>query len=99
MLVLEAGLSPDYVLDKMEQYEIQPLINHLHYKHKESWEQTRMLGYIIAQSQSTKKLKITDIMKFPWEESNQSNTMQLSNEDKERLMKKSKIMEQQIYGR
>ena len=88
MLVLEGGLSPEYVLDKMEQYEIAPLVSKLYLKNKESWEQTRLLGYITAQTQSTKKLKPTDIMKFPWEEV-EVNT-KVSNEDRERLIEKAK---------
>lgn len=88
MLVLEGGLSPEYVLDKMEQYEIAPLVSKLYLKNKESWEQTRLIGYITAQTQSTKKLKPTDIMKFPWEEV-EVNT-KVSNEDRERLIEKAK---------
>jgi hypothetical protein len=88
MLVLEGGLSPEYVLDKMEQYEIAPLVSKLYLKNKESWEQARLIGYITAQTQSTKKLKPTDIMKFPWEEV-EVNT-KVSNEDRERLIEKAK---------
>lgn len=86
MLVMEGGLNPKYVLDEMEQYEINPLVTNIYKKEKESWEQTRMLGYIIAQSNSTKKLKATDIIKFPWDDDYKPNTA-VSNEDKERLFR------------
>ena len=72
----------------MEQYEIAPLINKLYLKSKESWEQTRLLGYITAQTQSTKKIKITDIIKFPWEESVENT--RVTNEDRDRLIEKAK---------
>ena len=38
-------------------------------KNKDSWEQTRLQGYITAQVNSTKKISPDDIMTFPWEKS------------------------------
>lgn len=81
----------------MEQYEIPLLIKNLYLKNKESWEQARMVSYIIAQTQSTKKLKVTDIIKFPWENSNKQNQI-VSSEDKERLIKKTKLIKQYLNG-
>lgn len=97
MLVMEGGLNPKYVLDEMEQYEIAPLILNLHKKNKESWEQTRMLGFIIAQTQSTKKIKPEDIIKFPWD-NEESHITSVSNEDKERLIQKANQIKQKLYG-
>lgn len=85
---MEAGLSPSYVLDEMQFYEIKPLITKAYLKDKESWEQTRLLGYILAQSNSKKKLKPTDILKFPWDEEKKGDTS-ISNEDVERLKAKA----------
>jgi predicted transcriptional regulator len=48
LLVLEGGLSPEYVLDKMQMYELEALISSLYQKNRESWEQTRLLAYILA---------------------------------------------------
>ena len=50
----------------MQMYELEPLISNLHRKDRNSWEQARMVAYVIAQCNSTKKLKHTDIMKFTW---------------------------------
>ena len=36
-------------------------------KEKESWEQTRTVAFVTAQSQSTKKLDMQEMMTFPWE--------------------------------
>ena len=33
----------------------------------------RFLAYVIAQTQSTKELKITDIMKFEWDEKTETS--------------------------
>ena len=38
-----------------------------YYAHKDSWEQTRLLAYITAQVNSTKKIKLSDILDFYWE--------------------------------
>ena len=76
----------------MEDYEITPLMNYLHQKNKESWEQTRLLGYIVAQGNSTKKLSPSDIIKFPWDNKEEMLTgiTTISNEDIQRLKNKSK---------
>lgn len=74
-------------------YEITPYIRNIHLRSKESWEQARLGAYITAQVNSTKKLKVTDIMEFPWEKSNSMNKTgitDISNEDVERLRNKAK---------
>jgi hypothetical protein len=62
---------------------------------RESWEQTRLLGYIIAQSNSTKTLKQTDILRFPWDEEEKKDTS-VTNEDMKRLRAKAKALESQL---
>ena len=51
----------------MKFYEIEALIENLWMKNKESWEQTRVQAYITAQTQSTKKIDMNDMMSFPQE--------------------------------
>ena len=89
LLVLEGGLSPDYVLDKMQMYELEALISSLYQKNRESWEQTRLLAYILAQVNSSKKLKPSDILSFVWDNDNKGNTS-ISNEDVKRLKERAK---------
>lgn len=67
ILVLQFGLAPSYVLDEIQQYEIKSIMDYGYYKHKEQWEQTRLISYLIAQTNSKKKLKLQDIIKFDWE--------------------------------
>lgn len=72
-------------------YEVQPLITFMHLKHRDSWEQSRMIAYIIAQVNSRKKLNPTDIIKFAWDNEEEMNKeTSMSNEDLERLRKKAK---------
>jgi hypothetical protein len=96
---MEGGLNPKYVLDEMEQYEIAPLIKGISKKNKESWEQTRLIAYITAQTQSTKKLKITDIIKFPWDDEKNDVDTAVSNEDINRLTNKANLIKEKLYGK
>lgn len=84
------GLAPDYVLDRMELYEVNILYKNLHLRHRDSWEQTRKLMYITAQVNSTKQLKESDIMKFSWDEITPAETTTITETEIERLRKKSK---------
>lgn len=89
-LVIECGLPPAYVLDEMEPYEINAALEGLEYKYKEKWEQTRMICYVIAQSNSTKKIAPTDILKFPWDNKREtSEDIRIEQNDIERLKKKA----------
>lgn len=73
-------------------YEITPYIKNLHLRSKEGWEQARLGAYITAQVNSKKKLKVTDILEFPWEKKEMKKTgiTDISNEDIKRLRNKAK---------
>lgn len=58
----------------LEEWEIGILAESLKYAERNEWERTRFLSYITAQCQSTKKMKPTDIIKFPWEKSETKTT-------------------------
>lgn len=71
-------------------YEIKPLISHLHFKSRDSWEQARLIAYVIAQVNSRKKLNPTDIITFDWDKKDKfENETTISNADIERLKKKA----------
>ena len=57
----------EYFLDKMKPYELTIICEKLHLRTKDQWEQARMISYLIAQVNSNKKLKPTDIINFAWE--------------------------------
>ena len=75
--------------------EVESFLDGLNRRNRESWEQTRLLGYIIAQSNSTKTLKQTDILRFPWDEEEKKDTS-VTNEDMKRLRAKAKALESQL---
>lgn len=91
ILVLQFGLNPSYVLNEIQQYEIKSLMDFGYYKHKEQWEQTRLISYLIAQTNSKKKLKLQDIIKFQWETDNEST--KITNEEINDLSKQAQEIE------
>ena len=48
-------------------WEAAALLKHTDYAERDSWEQTRLIAYIVAQANSTKKLSMEDLMRFPWD--------------------------------
>lgn len=83
MLTLKYGISPDYVLDKMQWYEIKGLMRYEYFKKKDDWEQARLIAFVIAQVNSKKKLKMDEIVPFYWESENEKSST--SKEEFERL--------------
>jgi hypothetical protein len=67
-------------------YEISIALEGLYFKNREAWEQTRMICYVIAQANSTKRIKASDIITFPWDKTdkNEEDTY-VSDEDAKRL--------------
>lgn len=88
---MDAGLDPLYVMDEMQMYEIDALVSSIYRKKKDNWEQARLIAYLIAQTNSTKKLSIQDIMKFQWEDDDTDikKTTRISDDDIKRLRDKA----------
>lgn len=63
-------------------------------KDKTSWEQTRTVGYITAQCQSTKKIDPQEMMSFPWE--NKVEKVEDTPEEIEMMRKEMKAMEDRL---
>lgn len=61
-----------------------------HLKSKENWEQARLISYLIAQTNSTKKLNFRDIIEFPWEKESIGLATTISKEDIDRLREKAR---------
>ena len=89
ILVIQLNYSPEYVLDKMEWYEAQVALKYGYYASKDTQKANRLVAYIIAQVNSKKRLKIEDIIKFPWENEDIEKVQPTSKADLERLRKKA----------
>ena len=100
MIVFEYKLCGiEYFLDKMQLYELDIMLNSLRLSYRHDWERTRFNSYIIAQCNSKKKLKPTDIIKFDWDDSIHKSTKKVSSEDVARLKEKmNKILQTQQNG-
>jgi len=86
---MKCGYPPEYVLDKMETYEVNSALKYSYYAQKDNWEQARLIAYIVAQSNSTRHLKMEDIVKFHWEEDGEQNDTKITKEDIELLKKQA----------
>ena len=98
-MVLDLGLQPQYVMDEIEIYEINSLMKYSYLKHKDNWEQARLISYLIAQCNSAKKLKLEDIIKFQWDDKDEEkNESVITNEELEQMMQEADEMKKIMYG-
>ncbi|MCH5241789.1 MAG: hypothetical protein J1F67_05125 [Muribaculaceae bacterium] len=54
-------------MDEMEVYEINALIENRHLRHRESWEQSRMLAFVIARCAGSKVQNVKEVFSLPWD--------------------------------
>ena len=75
----------------MQMYEVGALLKNIYKASKNEWEQARLITYVIAQVNSKKKLKLTDITQFAWEKESASQLPKtITDEDIKRLKDKAK---------
>ena len=94
-LVIELKLVDyEYFMDKMQEYEVYMFYDNLKYANRPDWEQTRLIMYILAQTNSKKTLKITDLIKFPWDsEGEEAETIEDTQENRDKLRERAKQFE------
>ena len=86
----------------MQEWEIAPIVDNLNLLQRPEWERTRFQSYCNIQKSSTKKLKPTDLITFPWEKEESSteqingNSEPLTQEDIDRLRQQAKIISQTL---
>lgn len=95
-------VTSDYFLNKMESWEAMEMVGMMDYADKNSWEQTRAQVYVATQSNSKRKLKPTEVMKFAWDDDKIEDgtlTKEITVDEKERLKKRAEmIRERYIKG-
>ena len=82
-------------MDNLQSWEVFELYNSLQYADSNQWEQTRWLMYVMAQINSRKQLKLTDILKFPWDADTAPTT--ISDDDIKRLREKAKAIGKDLF--
>ena len=96
MLCLEYKCcSIEYFLDNMKYYELDPLIHSVGISVKTSWEQARIISYIIAQVNSAKQLKPDSILSFPWDEisDKEKAITEMTKEQRDKILMEAKERE------
>ncbi|RCW38661.1 hypothetical protein DFO77_103131 [Marinilabilia salmonicolor] len=63
----KSGVSPDYFLDSMTLQELDLFVESYTEDFKQEQERLRLLGWWIISVNSTKKVKLTDVIKFSWD--------------------------------
>jgi hypothetical protein len=77
----------------MQVYELNLILSQIPYCNKNSWEQTRFISYVVAQTNSSKKIKPTDLIKFSWDNDNNTDKdINISKQDIERLKTKASMI-------
>lgn len=73
------------------------ILPHLNYCNRQQLENTRFICYVIAQSNSTKSLKPSDIMTFEWDEKDvKKKNINITKDDVARLKALAKQREKEI---
>ena len=89
-------------MDTLQEYEVQSIIENLEYTEYGDWNRTRFLAYCNIQKSSTKKIKPTDLITFPWEKESDNtdqingNSEPLSKEDIQRLKEQARLLSTEL---
>lgn len=89
------GVDPFYFLDEMTSNEVSYIMNKHDENFKNEWNQTRQICYTIIQSQSTKSLQPTDVLRFPWDDVEVKDEVTPS-KTREELIEYSKQLEKKL---
>lgn len=77
----------------MKEWEVSNVLSLLDHTDRNLWETIRFNTYVLAQINSKKKLKTTDIIKLPWDNDiKEKKDTSISNEEIERLKNKAEQM-------
>jgi hypothetical protein len=97
-LVYTCGLDADYVLDRMQIYEVKPFIENSFKRHRDSWEQARIISYVEAQINSQKTISPKDIIEFTWDKNEEKRNISNSytDEEKKRLHEEAIVISKQL---
>lgn len=89
-------------MDTLQENEIEPIVQNLEYYEQGDWTRTRFIAYCNLQKSSTKKIKPTDLITFPWEKEESStdqingNSEPLTQSEIERLKEQARIISQTL---
>lgn len=79
-------------MNDMQMYELDFLLSSINYSFREEYEIMRFQSYITAQTQSTKKIKPSDIISFSWDKDIEEKVTTITDKDINRLREKANKM-------
>lgn len=88
-------MDAEYVLDKMQPYEIKSYFDALEKKEKNDWEKLRILAYSIIRHKFKKNVSPKDILRYVWDD----DLPKASKEEVSALKGKVKLIEELINGK
>lgn len=94
--MLKCGISPAYVLDEMPLYEVDLFTSYLYLVDKAAAERMRMMMWMTAQTNSTKRIKPEDIVEFAWEREQKQPAEPMTPERWELLQEHARAMREKI---
>lgn len=78
----------------MEPFEAAAILQNSDMATRDAWERTRVLAYVMAQSNSSKTLSPADVLPLPWDASDGADNIQtMTQEDYDRLRQQTQMME------
>lgn len=87
-------------MNHLEFWEADAILANIKYAYYNEWEVCRNQMYVIAQTQSRKKLSPKGILKLPWDEENteniKENNTEVSAEDRARVIAKAQKFADQM---
>lgn len=71
---------------KMEEWEVNDILDNIQYLDRNEWEQTKLNNFTIAQVNSRKPIDMDKFMKFAWDEDGkEEHDYEITNQEIERL--------------
>lgn len=90
LVVHKCGIDPNYFFDEMTEKEVAALSHAYFDEFKNGWERTRSTNHAIISSQSTKPVKLEEVLPLPWDnESSEKRGSKPDEKDMERLRKRA----------
>lgn len=73
MILITSGISPDYVLNQMDLFLIEPMVRALCSKEQREQENKRLWTFLSLAPYHNKGTKLEDLYRFPWESGENRN--------------------------
>lgn len=85
--MVNTSISPAYFLDEMSWMELDPVLNSISEKHKNTWEQTRTLAVMIVNCFTENYIYAEDLLPFTWDTPKTIKKVIMPDMDPERIAK------------